>query len=322
MSDVLLALDIGGTKLAVGVGSSTGELLGTAQTATPQRPRPQEVVDSLVELAELSLRKAGAIWKEVKAVGISFGGPVDLERSHTIACHHLPGWNNVPLVKVVQTRFHLPAVMDNDANLGALGEARFGAGRKVKDLLYMTISTGIGGGLVLGGELYRGYAGIAGEIGHTILRPGGPLCTCGRKGCLEALASGWSIAKQAKDLLAASKGKSILREGKEAPDAKAVAEAAGKGDKLALEVMGEAIDALGQGIAGAINLLNLPLVILGGGVAKAGDVLFLPLRKAVARYALPESWEASKVVTAELGDQGPLLGAIALAANGALQSAG
>jgi|WetSurMetagenome_2_1015567.scaffolds.fasta_scaffold43124_3 glucokinase len=320
MREVLLGLDIGGTKLAVGVGTAAGELLGDAHSSTPQRPRPQEVVESLVELAELALRKAGAIWKEVKGVGISFGGPVDLERGHTIACHHLPGWNNVPLVKVVQTRFHLPTVMDNDANLGALGEARFGAGRKVPDLLYMTISTGIGGGLVLGGELYRGYAGISGEVGHTILRPGGPLCTCGRKGCLEALASGWSIAKQAQELLAASKLKSLLRDVKaEELDAKAVAEAAGKKDKLALEVMGEAIDALGQGIAGAINLLNLPLVILGGGVAKAGNVLFVPLREAVARYALPESWEASKVVPAELGDNAPLLGAIALAANGAIK---
>ncbi len=315
MAELFVGLDIGGTKLAAGAGAGDGALLGQANTPTPARARPQEVLDSLVELANLALRKAGAIWKEVKGVGISFGGPVDFRRGLTIGCHHLPGWHRVPLVKVLQGRLHLPTVMDNDANAAALGEALFGAGQGIPDLLYITVSTGIGGGLILGGKIHRGTASLAGEVGHMILRPTGPQCTCGKKGCLEALASGWAILRQAKEALAQNKEDSLLRAVPEKElDARAVAEAAGQGDALAKAILAEATDALGQGIAGVINLLNLPLVIVGGGVAKAGEVFFSPLREAVAKYAVAESAETTQVVPAKLADQAPLLGAIALAA--------
>jgi glucokinase len=315
MKELFVGLDIGGTKLAAGIGTGQDELSGEASTPTPRLLRPQEVVESLAELANLALRKADAIWKEVKGVGISFGGPVDFNRGITVACHHLPGWNRVPLAKVIKNRLNLPVIMDNDANAGALGEARFGAGRKVEDLFYITVSSGIGGGLIIGKRIYRGTFTLAGEIGHTIFRTEGPLCTCGRKGCLEALASGWSIVRNAKEALAKTEEKSLLRGLSEKSfDAKAVAEAAKKGDAIALEVINNAADALGQGIAAVANILNLPLVVIGGGVAKAGNTLFRPLREAVQNYAMPEIGETVKVVPSELGDRAPLLGAIALAA--------
>lgn len=315
MKELFVGLDIGGSKLVAGVGGTDGKIDGMASTPTPKRLRPQEVVESLIELANLSLRKAGAIWKEIRGVGISFGGPVDFQRGITVSCHHLPGWNNVPLVKVIKCQLHLPTIMDNDANAAALGEARFGAGKSGEDLFFMTVSSGIGGGLILGGKIHRGAHSLAGEIGHTILRPEGPVCTCGRKGCLEALASGWSIQRNAKEALANSKEKSLLRAIAEKDlDARKVAEAAEKGDALALEVMADAVEALGQGIGMVVNILNLPLVVVGGGVSKAGDVLFVPLRKAVKKYAMPELSETMRVVPAELEEKAPLLGAIALAA--------
>jgi len=318
MKDLFVALDIGGTKLAAGVGGTDGKLAGEAAVPTPRRLRPQEVVESLLELANLAVRKAEAIWKEVKGVGISFGGPVNFRRATTVTCHHLPGWNDVPLAKVIKGRLHLPTVLDNDANLGALGEARFGAGRGGDDLFYITVSSGIGGGLILDGKIYRGSSSLAGEIGHTIFRSTGPRCTCGRKGCLEALSSGWSILRDAKEALAKSDEKSPLRSVLDRElDAKAVAEAARKGDALALAVIAEATEALGQGIAAVINILNLPLVVVGGGVAKAGDTFFRPLREAVKKYAMPESGESAKILPSELGDYAPLLGAIALAAESA-----
>ncbi|NIM04429.1 MAG: ROK family protein, partial [Armatimonadetes bacterium] len=212
MKELFIGLDIGGTKLVGGVGTADGQLTGEATSPMPRRLRPREVVESLIELANLALRRAGVIWKEVKGVGISFGGPVDFSKGMTIACHHLPGWNRVPLVKVMKGRLRLPVVMDNDANAGALGEARFGAGKGGKDFLYVTVSSGIGGGLVLDGKVYRGASSLAGEIGHTIIRPEGPLCTCGRKGCLEAIASGWSMLRSARNALATTETKSLLRD--------------------------------------------------------------------------------------------------------------
>jgi len=315
MSELFVGMDIGGTKLAAAVGTDGGKLVGEASTRTPSRARPQEVLESLLELANLALRKAGIIWKEVKGAGISFGGPVDFRRGLTIACHHLPGWSKVPLAKVMKNRLRLPTVMDNDANAAALGEARFGAGQGAEDLFYITVSSGIGGGLILGRKVYRGASSLAGEIGHTIFRPEGPRCTCGKNGCLEAFASGWSILRQAKEALARGREQSMLRAVPEKElDARAVAEAAGKGDALAKAVIAEAADALGQGVAAIVNILNLPLVVVGGGVTKAGEVFFFPLREAVKKYAMPEAGEIASVVAAKLGDHAPLLGAIALAA--------
>jgi glucokinase len=316
MNEFFVGLDIGGSKLAAAVGTADGKLVGITTTPTPQRLRPQEVVTSLLDLANLAVRKANAIWKEVKAVGISFGGPVNFQQGFTIACHHLPGWSNVPLVKVVKNKLQLPTVMDNDANVSALGEARLGAGKGAADFAYLTVSTGIGAGLILDGKIYRGTGSLAGEVGHTLLRPGGPLCTCGRNGCLEALASGWAIARSAKEALAISQEQSLLHAVAEKElDARAVANAAGLGDALALKVMAEAADALGQGIATIINALNLPLVVVGGGVTKSGEILFLPLREAVKRYAVPEASETVKIMPAELKDNSPLVGAILLASD-------
>jgi glucokinase len=314
MTDLFVGMDIGGTKLVAGAATADGKLVGEATTPTPQRLRPQEVVDGLIDLANLAIRKAGAIWKEVRAVGVSFGGPVDFGRELTITCHHLPGWSRVPLTKVVKTKLQLPVIMDNNANTAALGESRFGAGQGIENLLYVTVGSGIGAGLILGGKVFRGASGLAGELGHTIFRPSGPVCACGRKGCIEAMASGKAIAHIAKTRLAECKDASILRHGDaKGLDARAVAQAAEKGDKLALTVILEATDALGQGIAAALNLLDLPLVLIGGGVANAGEVFFSPLREAVKRYAVPEIADEAKILPAQLGDRASLLGAIAMA---------
>jgi len=271
------------------------------------------VFAAIAELARGLLRE---ISQSPAAVGVSFGGPVDAATGRVITCHHLPGWDDVPLREWVEEAFNAPAAVENDANAGALGEWRFGAGRGCDDLLYITVSTGIGGGLILDGRLRHGLNSLAGEIGHMIVEPGGPVCTCGRRGCLEALAAGPAIARRARELLKAEPQRGqVLRRlaggDLESITSKMVSQAAAAGDEVAQQALDEAARALGLGIANAATLLNPKLVVLGGGVIKAGE-RFLSVVRTVAQKQALQGIEV-RIVEAALGDDAPLWGAIALA---------
>ena len=312
MSQVLLGLDFGGTKLTAGLAlADTGELLARDQCPTPAGAGPRRVFEEMVRLAR-SLR-AGLT---PDGVGISFGGPVDPARGVVCICHHLPGWEGVPLPQWVEGEFGAPALMDNDANAAALGEHRFGAGRGCDHLLHVNVGTGIGGGIVIHGQVYQGATGMAGEIGHMVVQPGGPLCTCGRRGCLEALASGPAIARDARERLAREPERGLkllsLAEGNpEQITAQAVSEAAAQGDELAQAVLDQAAKMLGLGIANAINLINPQRVTVGGGVIKIGPAWMEKVRAAARADAMPNC--PVEIVLATLGDDSPLWGAIALA---------
>ena len=318
---LLLGLDFGGTKLTASVArSGEKELLGRDQCPTPQVDTARPVFEVMVELARRVLRSADG---RPSAVGVSFGGPVDAAAGRVRTCHHLPGWEDVPLREWVETAFDAPAVVENDANAAAVGEWRCGAGRGCDDLLYITVSTGVGGGLVLDGRLRHGADSLAGEIGHMTVQPGGPLCTCGRRGCLEALASGPYIAQRARELLQEDPRRGgILRlladdEGPtgawHAITAEMVSRAAVQGDELARQALGEAATALGMGIAMAATLINPELVILGGGVIKAGEPFLSVVRSAAGSNVMPGI--SVSIAEAALGDDAPLWGAIALAGN-------
>jgi glucokinase len=227
------------------------------------------------------------------------------ERARTLLSHHGPGWEDFPLVALVAAIWSEPVEMDNDANAAALGEARYGAARGRANVLYLTVSTGIGGGVVLDGKLYRGSRGLSGEIGHTIVQPNGPLCACGKRGCLEAVAAGPSIARAYVE--SAGSHESVTAE--------EVFRRARAGDALAAGIIRDAIKYLGVGIANAINLLDPDLVVVGGGVSRAGDALFVPLREAVRRNCVPSPPGAVPVVPAELGEAVGVLGAVALVAD-------
>jgi len=319
---LILALDIGGTKLACGVADIEGRLKSRATEPTDQNASPRAIFDRLVLLSEAALKESRTSLRDIAGVGISYGGPVAYDAGTTITCHHLSGWENIPLKEWARERFGLPVEMDNDANIAALGEAVYGAGKGHRFLLYLTVSSGIGGGVILDGKIHRGVSSLAGEIGHTVLEPNGPVCTCGKRGCLEALASGWSIARRAKQALQSLAGQALSGQTSKCsllsnlpPDevtAHAVAEAAEAGDALALSIINETADYLGRGIAAGINILNPSIVVIGGGVSKAGDVLFTPLRAAVAKYAVEGIAKAAAIVPAALGDDAAILGAVAL----------
>jgi glucokinase len=224
---------------------------------------------------------------------------------------HIPGWDHLPLADRLERELGVPALVANDADAAALAEWRFGAGRGVRHLLYLTVSTGIGGGVIVDGRLHRGERAWAGEIGHMPLKPDGPPCPCGRDGCLESLASGLSVARAARELLQERPhGASMLSAlPLERISARDVAAAARQGDPLARAVWDESMAWLGMGIAAAANLLNPGRVVLGGGLTRAGALLFDPIRRVVAERALDPQIE---VVPAALADEVGVLGGAAL----------
>jgi glucokinase len=256
-----------------------------------------------------------------EALGVSFGGPVRASAGVVLQSHHVPGWENVPLRARLASEFGARVVIDNDANVAALGEARFGAGKNCASVLYLTVSTGVGGGWVLDGKIYRGASELAGEIGHMVIDPAGPPCPCGRRGCVEQLASGTAIARRAQALLRARPpdvtDRSLLLElahdDVTAITGQLVSQAAQQGDSLARQALEDAARALGFAIGNVIVLMNPARIIIGGGVSKAGDAYLEMVRRAARANVMPELRQAVHIVPAALGDDAPLWGACALA---------
>ena len=305
----VLGLDIGGTKLAVGVVTEDGTTHGFLVEPTRRDEGPEVVVRRLFDLGRRAIEAAdlGA----VGAVGISCGGPLDAARGVLVRPLHLPGWFDVPIADLAETAFDVPAVLENDASAAALGEYRYGGARRTSTALYMTVSTGIGGGAVLNGRLHRGAAGNGGEYGHIMVRPGGRPCLCGRLGCLEGYASGTSIALRAREALDASDRPSSLRR-VDVVRAEEVAVAAAAGDALAIEIWQETVDVLASAITDLVNVFEPEVFVLGGGVVRSGEQLLGPIRKAVFADAMPPAAAAVRIEAAVLGDAVGVVGAAAL----------
>jgi len=308
----VLALDLGGTKLAAGVLSPAGEVLAEETAATDAAGSPAEITEALLAVGLRSVAAADLSLEGLGGVGISYGGPVNYPEQTVVTCHHLAGWEGVPLSRIVQERTGRPVVMDNDANAAALGETVFGAGRGCRHVLYVTVSTGIGGGLVLDGRVHRGLNSMAGEIGHTELVPYGPRCTCGRLGCLESVAAGWAIARDARAALEGGADSALRSLLPEELTAKAIAEMAPH-DTLARRLMDRAGEYLGLGIARAANVISPEIVVIGGGISQSGEVIMAPLRRAVERVLMPEVGRGLRVVAGALSPRWGLFGGAALA---------
>jgi glucokinase len=315
----VLALDFGGTKASAALlapGSSTLARHVTIATPDNAEATSRELFDAVVGMLH---------GVSLTAIGISFGGPVDTERGIVTRSHHRAGWADFPLTHRVTQQLGAPAVLLNDADAGALGEAIHGAGQGHRDLIYLTISTGIGAGVVLDGRIHRGGRGLAGELGHLPLTLTGPTCSCGRQGCLEAYASGPSIARQAREALVGANragdhtAGAVLRAACDydlgALTARHVGIAASMGDRIARAVMDAAGQAVGQACAMAALILDPDIVVLGGGVAKAGELLTEP---AQAVFTARVMTDAGAIVTAALGDACTLVGAAEAATRQAL----
>jgi len=247
---------------------------------------------------------------------LGVGSPGTLDSAGVVYNSPNLAWHGVPLKKMLEDMSGMPVVADNDANLAALGEYRFGAGRGARHMVYVTVSTGIGGGLIIGGQIYRGAGGGAGEAGHMVVDPGGPLCGCGRRGCLEALSSGTAIAARARELVAAGKGEIILREaGGNSGEITSVTvgKAARGGDPEATGIIVQAGTYLGMGMAGVVNLLNPDRLVLGGGALKTSPLFWDSMYRELSARALRSSLDSTGVVAAGLGSRSGLMGAVSLA---------
>lgn len=305
----VLALDVGGTKLAAGVVLPDGALHGLSIEPTALSEGPDGCIKRLMLLGERAVRAAGLDLPLIGAIGISCGGPLDAATGVLLSPVHLPGWANVPIVDIVTESFGVPAVLENDATAGAWGEYRFGAGRGAGSMAYLTISTGIGGGVVLEGRLHHGAAGNGGEFGHQVIRQGGRKCKCGRTGCVEAYASGTAIAEMA--TAAVASGRSSTLSSLNVITAADVAASAGT-DRLATELWDEAMEVLGEGVTNLVNILEPDVVVLGGGVTRSGKVLEA-VRAAVSTKAMPPAAVACHITLAQLGEASCVAGAGALA---------
>jgi glucokinase len=295
----VLGLDIGGTKLAAGVVAPDGTVSGFVSAPAHPDRGPDDGLGRLFDLGRRALADAGLTEDDLEAVGIGCGGPLDSNRGVLIAPLHLPGWENVAVVDLASAAFGRPSALDNDATAAAAAEHRFGAGRGTSNMVYLTISTGVGGGVVIDGVLHRGANGNGGELGHVTVDWHGRECRgCGRRGCLEAYASGTSIAERAREA------------GMDVASAADVSAAAAAGDDVALRVWDETCEALACGITSIANLFEPEIVVLGGGVVRTGEQLLAPVRRAVREQAICSQ---VKIVAAAFGDAVGVAGAAAIA---------
>jgi glucokinase len=303
----LVGVDLGGTliRVAVATGPATHGL--PLRRPTPVGEAPDVVLDAI---AETVLEALGGEAPAGVAMGVP--GPLDPRAGVVYAAPNLRGWDGLKAGPLLAERLGCPVVLQNDANLAGFAEWTAGAGRGTRHFVFITVSTGVGGGLVLDGELYTGAAGTAGELGHVPVVPDGPRCGQGHPGCLESVASGTAIAAQARAALAAGEPSTLSDLGT-ALDARAVEVAAEAGDPLARRLLAGAGWALGRAIGGFINLLSPEVVAVGGGVLGAGELLFGPLRAALPEIAFAVPLARCRIVPAALGTDAGLVGATAWA---------
>ena len=308
--DLAFGIDLGGTELRVGLLTRAGRLVGRLQVPTDTLGGPQAVVAQMVGLMDRLRHEAGD--PAVAGIGVASPGPLDPEHGVVIDAPTLGGWHDVPLVALLEARTGLPARLENDANAAALGEWRAGAGIGLRHMIYVTVSTGIGGGVIADGRLLHGHRGMAAEIGHMTQREDGPLCSCGGLGCFEALASGTALDTAARRAVA-SGNVTVMRELADGGTVtgRHVTAAARGGDALALALLHEEARLLGRGFASLLHLYSPELIVVGGGVSEAFDLLQPELGRAMREAAMP-SYRDVPVVRAMLGHDAGLVGAASL----------
>lgn len=310
----VIGIDIGGTKISLVLANRSGKILHRVKFKTKKGPGTRKSIQDIVHFVAGLLLYRKIKRGQLLGIGIGVPGPVNPAKQKIERSPNLPGWDKVPLKKILEKQFKCRVFIENDANAAALGEKHFGAGKGISNFIYVTVSTGVGGGIVTNGKLVAGEAGSAGEIGHMTIVTNGELCGCGKRGCLEAYASGTAIAKYAAKQLKTSRQSMIPKfcEEKGIITGQAVSLAALHGDKLAIQIRRRAADYLGVGLANVMNLLNPKRIILGGGVLESTAHFWQPMMAAVKREAWKIPFKSCKIVKTKLRRVGDL-GAVAVA---------
>lgn len=325
-----IAVDLGGTQIRTAV-LRGATLLSRVQFLTGENPTPDRVLPRIFRAIQQALERSHVPLDQIEGIGIAAPGPLNSRTGIIYTPPNLPGWANVPLADIVKKQFQLPTFVENDANAAALGEYLFGAGRGSRNIVYFTISTGIGGGIISEGKLLVGVSGTAGELGHMTIDWRGERCNCGNIGCLEHISSGTAIARRANEAIALGHGDDLLtfalthqtsdaantptdRAAKTAAHVNAlmVSQAAEAGIPLAREIIGTAAEALGVGLVNIIHIFNPEVIILGGGVTQMGPLLLKPVRQIVEERAMQVPRETAQILLAQLGPDVGLIGAGAL----------
>ncbi|GAA1556551.1 ROK family protein [Streptomyces globosus] len=297
---IVIGVDFGHTHLRVAVGNLAHRVLAEEAAPLDVDASWADGFDRAEALVGELIAGIGVDLGKVIGVGLGVPGPIDVESGTLGSTAILPGWAGINPREELSRRLGVPVHVDNDANLGALGELVWGSGRGVKDLAYIKVASGVGAGLVINGQIYRGPGGTAGEIGHITLDESGPVCRCGNRGCLETFAA----ARYVLPLLQGTHGPGLTME--------RVVELARDGDPGCRRVIADVGRHVGSGVANLCNLLNPTRVVLGGSLAEAGELVLAPIRESVGRYAIPSAARQLSVLTGSLGSRAEVLGALAL----------
>lgn len=315
MTTYALAIDVGGTKIRSALVTPDGKVLARQTVREHAERGPDLVIEAILAACSRTLATAGAARSQIAGAAMGFGGTVNGPAGIVLVSSNLPAWDHFQLSEHVGARLGIPITLENDTNLAAMGEQRFGSGRGAGSMAYVTVSTGLGLGIVLDGRLVRGFGGTAGEIGHAVVEPGGPLCTCGKRGCLMAYASGIGLSRMAYERIAA--GASTLLRDRMPPDGgritgEVLKAAADEGDREAAQIIETCARYCGVCLSWVVEILNPALIVVGGGLMNLGNRLWLPMLESMHEHTQPEIHEYTRVVPWQLGDDTGLLGAAAL----------
>ncbi|MFA5164029.1 MAG: ROK family protein [Candidatus Omnitrophota bacterium] len=303
MTKFAIGIDLGGTYTKLALVSPKGKIVERGRLSTSDHPTRDGLLRAIASEIGILLKRARVPRSRVKGVGIGVPGLVDFSKGVVYNLTNVKGWKNTPVKRLLENKLKIPVLADNDVNVMALGECRFGAGKGAVNAVCITLGTGVGGGVIIGGGLYRGSTFSAGEVGHMPLKEDGLKCNCGGYGCLERYVGNRRISEEYRSM---KKGTAALM----SPESISIA--AKKGDKTAIELWDRVGKRIGTTLAGIVNLLNPEMIIVGGGVAEAGEHLFGPMRETVKRRAMKIPGGAVKIVKAKLGNDAGVIGAAAL----------
>jgi glucokinase len=314
----LAGIDLGGTKIKFALFAAEGKMVQLREMETRAQEGPEAIIRRMmVGLRELS-QENGVTWEEMRRLGVGCPGPLNSATGVILSPPNLSGWSEIPLKNILERELGCSVAIDNDCNVAAMGEMEFGAGKDVDSLFYLTVSTGVGGGVIIGRHLYQGWQFLAGEVGHTIVDPDGPLCNCGQRGCLEMFTSGPSLVRMVKERLKEKEDPilvSLAGGDLESLTAKEVLEAARRGSPLAREALEVVIFYLAIGILNVNHILNPQKFILGGGVGQARDLIVEPVVKKIREICKFEPFSVP-IIPAALGHDSVIWGTFVLAREG------
>jgi glucokinase-like ROK family protein len=317
----VVGIDVGRSHLTLVITDLAANIIAQQSGPFDLERGPRICLPLLVAEVRVFVEAADISWNRIIGIGLGIPGPLDVRLRELSGPPGMPGWDGVDVWQILQQEFNVPLCMDNDANMGALGESRYGAARGAANMAYVKIGTGIGGGLIINGQIYRGQSGSAGELGHITIDENGPRCVCGNRGCLETLAGARAIVEDAR------RGTSLLRSANPndppeqaappsalsesgAVDIADVIQAALAGDAACVAALERAGERIGIALAGIINLFNPAMIVIDGGVARAGELLLTPLRRSAETCSLPAAWKGTRILPGESGTTAIALGAV------------